>query len=118
MCLCVCVSLCVCVCLCVCVFNAVLLSQLQEVLLDFIPSPQMELLLVMLVVPFIVNVRVTPPRCAYTPRSHAALTHCSHTLCSHTVLTHCAHTLLSHTALTHCSLAVLHLTILVIEQML
>lgn len=39
--------------------NFSFLLQLQEVLLSYIANPQLELVLVMLIVPFIVNVSVT-----------------------------------------------------------
>lgn len=47
--------------ICMCVCGETLLSvQLQEVLLSYIANPQLELALVMLIVPFIVNVSFLP----------------------------------------------------------
>ena len=46
---------------CDAVFLCTLLFQLQSVLLDYIPNPQVDLVLVMLVVPVIVNVSLNQP---------------------------------------------------------
>lgn len=49
------------VCPSVCGKTLLLSVQLQEVLLSYIANPQLELALVMLIVPFIVNVSGAPP---------------------------------------------------------